>query len=158
MPRILPDSPTWCESPLTPLLGDNDHLFLEEESDFLIPDVFTIDTNFDPGHADNMKVTYSREDEALRFQFTEAQRKLAENAVNPTDLPDLKIKVGDLIISLNILTLCFFFLQLQNQLESGIRKDSDDYIKVTSDLLKGYVSFTLFISHMKLTLKSLEKS
>jgi hypothetical protein len=97
VPPILPGSSTYCESPLTPLSDDNDHLFLEKEPDFIIPDIFTIDTNFDPSHIENEKIAYSRDDETLRFQFTEAQRKLAENALNPIDLPDLKIKVSDLI-------------------------------------------------------------
>jgi hypothetical protein len=49
-----------------------------------------------------------------------------------------------------------YILQLQNQLKSGVRKKDSDYIKVTSDLLEGYISFTSFINNMKLTLKSLE--
>ena len=61
--------------------------------EFTIPNIFTIETNFDPSHEDKRKITYSRDDEVYHLEFTEALRNLAEMAVNPIDLPDLKIKV-----------------------------------------------------------------
>ena len=104
IPHIFQDSPTCGDSPLTPLSDEHDS---EQELDFNIPNIFTIDTNFDPSHEDNRKITYSGEDETLRFEFTEAQRNLAENAENAIDLSDLKIKVG---VILCIFTLLFNIL------------------------------------------------
>lgn len=113
---ITTNVPARCESPLTPQSDDNDHLFWEKFQDleFNIPDIFTIDTNFDPSHVDNKKISYSQDDEGLRIKFTEAQRKLAENAVNPIDLPDLKTKVSDLLYIFLLYYLVFYFIATES--------------------------------------------
>ncbi len=93
-PIIQLSSPTQLGSPLSAI---EDDIFLEKEILPPLPvgkEIYIINTDFDLDLPDNFSPPISfRASHERKFEFTEEQRGLAANAVVPTSLADLKLKV-----------------------------------------------------------------
>lgn len=58
-----------------------------------LPDLTTVETNYNPKLEKNVKIIFKRKDQENRWKVTEQERKYAKNCTYPKDLCDFNSQV-----------------------------------------------------------------